>query len=851
MEINHLLRAPARLRQLVQADVHDGTQELRRIVCGADGIQCTAEPLRNARHFANVLFNVMRGGIFPNGYNVEASDLRAFVTQANHTVAARHAALFRKLRAGITRARMLEFAAATGDRQLERICREYLPLTFSRRHGDPSRPWNRFSIATRDATGKRILNYEGNWRDLFQNWEALAVSFPGYATAMVCKFVNASTPDGYNPYRVTRDGIDWEIVDPRDPWSYIGYWGDHQIIYLLKLLEIVQRHEPATLRHLLTHEVFSYANVPYRIKAYEQLLQNSKDTVAFDSHAHDLVQERVKAVGADGRLVCDRRGNVRLVNLAEKLLVPLLAKLTNFIPGAGLWLNTQRPEWNDANNALVGNGVSMVTVYYLRRHVAFLTELFQPLADTSVTVSQEVNCLLLAVDAALRRHRPLLQGQITDRQRKLVLDGLGQAGSRYREQIYRPGFSGRKDKVQVNTLLSFFGQALEWMDHTIAANRRRDGLYEAYNLICLDQPSRIQIRRLYLMLEGQVAALSSGRLSAEQSLALLQTLRGSSLFRQDQHSYLLYPDRPLPRFLEKNNLPPRALRNSTLLRRLVADGNRLLVERDANGTLHFDGSIRNAWDVRQRLAQLAAAGYAPLVRRDTALVLGLFEEVFNHQAFTGRSGTFFGYEGLGCIYWHMVSKLLLAAQESFFRAADTGASPVILKQLAACYYDIRAGIGDAKSPEVYGAFPMDPYSHTPGHTGARQPGLTGQVKEDILCRWGELGVLVREGHLCFRPLLLRRAEFLAAPAEFNYWDVSGKPCRLRRKAGWLAFTYCQTPIIYQLGREASLRLWYADGSHRAQDSLQLDLQTSRSVFERSGRIDRIVVSLSPPSRDES
>jgi hypothetical protein len=847
--LNRLLRTPARLRQMVEADVNDGTQELRRIVCGADGLQRTAEPLRNARHFANVLFNVMRGGIFPDGYNVESNDLRAFVTQANRHVAARQGAFFRKLKPGTTRTRMVELAAATGDSQLERICREYLPLTFSRRHGDPSRPWNRFSIATRDATGKRILNYEGNWRDLFQNWEALAVSFPGYATAMVCKFVNASTPDGYNPYRVTRDGIDWEIVDPRDPWSYIGYWGDHQIIYLLKLLEIVQRHEPATLRHLLTHEVFSYADVPYRIKAYEQLLENPKDTVAFDPRAHEHVQERVKAVGADGRLVCDRHGNVRLVNLAEKLLVPLLAKLTNFIPGAGLWLNTQRPEWNDANNALVGNGVSMVTVYYLRRHLAFLTELFQPLADTSVTISPEVNRLLLAVDAALRRHGPLLQGEISDRQRKLVLDDLGRAGSRYREQIYGHGFSGRKDPVQVNTLLSFFSQALEWLDHTIAANQRRDGLYEAYNLICLDQPARIQIRRLYVMLEGQVAALSSGRLSPEQSLTLLQTLRGSSLFRKDQHSYLLYPDRPLLRFLEKNNVPSRALRASTLLRRLVADGNRLLVEQDVAGTLHFNGSIRNAGDVRQKLDQLAAAGYAPVVRRDAALILRLFEEVFNHQAFTGRSGTFFGYEGLGCIYWHMVSKLLLAAQESFFRAADTGASPAILEQLAAYYRDIRAGIGDTKSPEVYGAFPMDPYSHTPGHTGARQPGLTGQVKEDILCRWGELGVFVRGGQLWFRPLLLRRSEFLATPGEFNYWDVSGKPRRLRLKAGSLAFTYCQTPIIYQLGREDSLTLWYADGSQRAQDSLQLDLQTSRSVFERSGRIDRIVVSLSRSVRD--
>ena len=40
--------------------------------------------------------------------------------------------------------------------------------------------------------------------------------------------------------------------------------------------------------------------------------------------------------------------------MVEKLLVLLMAKLSNFIPSGGIWMNTQRPEWNDANNALVG-----------------------------------------------------------------------------------------------------------------------------------------------------------------------------------------------------------------------------------------------------------------------------------------------------------------------------------------------------------------------------------------------------------------------------------------------------------------------------------------------------------------
>ena len=232
-----------------------------------------------------------------------------------------------------------------------------------------------------------------------------------------------------------------------------------------------------------------------------------------------------------------------------------------------------------------------------------------------------------------------------------------------------------------------------------------------------------------------------------------------------------------------------------------------------------------------------------LVKRDGPAVLDLFERLFDHESFTGRSGTFFGYEGLGCIYWHMVSKLLLAAQETYFRAVEAGAPKGVLKGLADCYYDIRAGIGDYKTPEVYGAFPMDPYSHTPAQGGARQPGLTGQVKEDFLCRMGELGVLVKNGEICFRPSLLRPEEFLTAPGEFKYYDVSGVARRLGLKAGELAFTYCQVPIIYRLARANSLVVVPANGARLRSSELRLDPTTSRLIFERAGTVLRIEVSL--------
>ena len=65
-------------------------------------------------------------------------------------------------------------------------------------------------------------------------------------------------------------------------------------------------------------------------------------------------------------------------------MATVLAKVSNFIPEGGIWLNTQRPEWNDANNALVGNGVSMVTLYYLRRFIHFFEDIVEKSQKTRI-----------------------------------------------------------------------------------------------------------------------------------------------------------------------------------------------------------------------------------------------------------------------------------------------------------------------------------------------------------------------------------------------------------------------------------------------------------------------------------
>ena len=216
--------------------------------------------------------------------------------------------------------------------------------------------------------------------------------------------------------------------------------------------------------------------------------------------------------------------------------------------------------------------------------------------------------------------------------------------------------------------------------------------------------------------------------------------------------------------------------------------------------------------------------------------------MFDHASFTGRSGTFYGYEGLGCIYWHMVSKLLLAVQECCMAAA--AAEDESFEELARRYDDVRAGLGFNKTPQEYGAFPTDAYSHTPGFSGARQPGMTGQVKEQLIARFGEFGLSVRDGRIVFEPILLPVAEFLTSPEDFEYVKVDGTRHRLELAEGSLAFTYCQVPIVYRRAEHDTMTLHRSDGTTRELEGGVLDRGTSREIFTRSGNVVRVDVFLS-------
>jgi len=843
VELRRQLGSPAAVAEAIDRSVNQGTDRLARIMAAADGFQATAEENVSVHHYANVLFNVLRGGIFDDQYNVSSWDFACTIEQFNRDVFQRNHDLLKGLPDKLTFTELLAAIKRQGDLQLERLCHEYLPIRFGRRHGDPSRPWNQFEIKLHDNAGNRLLSYEGNWRDIFQNWEALTFSYPEFVENIIAKFVNASTMDGYNPYRITKEGIDWEVEEPDDPWSYIGYWGDHQVIYLQKLLELSAQFHPTQLSDLLRQPIFCYANVPYRIRPFADLLENPKNTVDFENKLAGEIEHRVAAMGADGKLVLDANGEVYQVNLLEKLLVPLLSKLGNLVIDGGIWLNTQRPEWNDANNALVGQGLSMVTLYYMRRYITFLRQLLAT-ESGQIELSIEVNEWLADTAAALNRIRPLLgAGPINASQRYESLLELGQAASRYREAIYQQDSLSGKVTRPLDPIMAMLDDALAAIDHSIANNRREDGLYHAYNLLNLQQDG-VHIETLYPMLEGQVAALSAGAIAPQEAVTVVEALFDSDVYRPGQRSFMLYPDRALPGFLDKNRIPAEQVEAIPLLQRMLAEGDEHIIVHDADGCYRFSAEFTNVGDLKAQLNKLVTV-YGDELEATREPLQALYEQVFHHKAFTGRSGTMFGFEGLGSIYWHMVSKLMLAVQENFFAALDQGDDAVAGRRLGQLYYRVREGIGFNKTPAEYGAFPTDPYSHTPKHAGAKQPGMTGQVKEEVLCRFGELGVRVSDGEVHFQPDLLRAREFMAESRDTGYVDVDGNWQTIAAPPDGLAFTWCQVPIVYKLDDNApiSLTVVGADGEQQVFEQLALPAEESSEVFRRSGRIRQLTITL--------
>jgi hypothetical protein len=141
----------------------------------------------------------------------------------------------------------------------------------------------------------------------------------------------------------------------------------------------------------------------------------------------------------------------------------------------------------------------MVTLYYMRRYMHFLRDLLLD-EPGSFAVSAEVG---------------------------KWLDGTASALDRTRSATGNAGFSGSRD-LEIRDILNLLEDALVITDHSIAANRRDDGLYHAYNIADFGEDT-LRLHNLYSMLEGQVAVLSSGAIGADEAADVLDALFASAV----------------------------------------------------------------------------------------------------------------------------------------------------------------------------------------------------------------------------------------------------------------------------------------------------------------------------------
>jgi hypothetical protein len=260
-----------------------------------------------------------------------------------------------------------------------------------------------------------------------------------------------------------------------------------------------------------------------------------------------------------------------------------------------------------------------------------------------------------------------------DGERRAIMDELGAAATVYRETcIYESGSPDSKSPSgqAVDDFLAL-AQVISNKPCGPTGGPRRP--LSRYNILRLGPEKRRRTPLSHARRAGRHPLV--GPAGPDEALALLQNLRRSDLYRADQHSYMLYPHRDLPGFRQKNNVPAEKVAGSPLVAALAGAATpaswRWMTSVSITSTA---ASATPTMSPRPRRAG-PGAGLCRSGAAERAFILELFEETFNHRAFTGRSGTFFAYEGLGSIYWHMVSKLLLAAQECYQSAGQLGREP--------------------------------------------------------------------------------------------------------------------------------------------------------------------------------
>ena len=121
--------------------------------------------------------------------------------------------------------------------------------------------------------------------------------------------------------------------------------------------------------------------------------------------------------------------------------------------------------------------------------------------------------------------------------------------------------------------------------------------------------------------------------------------------------------------------------------------------------------------------------------------------------------------------------------------------------------------------------------------------MTGQVKEDIISRMGELGVRIQKGEIHFDTKLINQKEFLDEDKVFEYYTSEGEKQQLNLKPQQLGFTLCQIPVVYTLSDHEKITVSLNNGQKNEMTGNSIGKQLSGLIFSRSDEVVLIEVTI--------
>jgi hypothetical protein len=329
---------------------------------------------------------------------------------------------------------------------------------FSRKHGDPERDYNFFSIA-----GEYYSQGNGNFRDVSQNRRNDVFFNKDIGDFNVKTFFNLIQIDGYNPLEVRPSTfvvkeenkgtvksllrknalgditkLEKILNKPYTPGqianciarhhltitcgedSFLeqvlqlsdqnieagfgeGYWSDHWD-YNLDLIENYIKVFPDKIGELLfsDHSYRFYDSAARVLPRNEKYVINKNEVRQYGSLVHDDEKSSRKDFNSKGtNWLKTKSGELATTSLMAKLISLALNKFSMLDAyGLGVEMEGGKPGWNDAMNGLPGIfGSGMAETFELKRLVQFICETVTN--SPSVDMPIEIYDLLLKVFAAL------------------------------------------------------------------------------------------------------------------------------------------------------------------------------------------------------------------------------------------------------------------------------------------------------------------------------------------------------------------------------------------------------------------------------------------------------------------